>query len=63
VVLHSVARNLGLEESRLDCDLVFTNTRGKDNVVVDLLFKWESVANPVARLVPVWCNIPVMCGF
>jgi hypothetical protein len=61
-LLHSIARNLWLQQAVLDCELVFQHIRGADNKIADLLSRWDSHINPTAQLffllngIPVWCN-------
>jgi hypothetical protein len=47
-LLHSIARNLWLEQAVLDCELVFQHIIGADNNTADLLSTWFSDPNPTA---------------
>jgi hypothetical protein len=61
-LLHSIARNLWLEQAVLDCELVFQHIRGADNNTADLLSRWDSYPNPTAQLFFLLNDIPVWCG-
>jgi hypothetical protein len=49
-VLHTIARNIWLLLSSLDCDVVFSHIPGRFNVVADLLSRWDSRRCPTADL-------------
>jgi hypothetical protein len=41
-LLHTIARNIHLLQSTLDCDLAFSHVPGRLNTVADLLSCWET---------------------
>jgi hypothetical protein len=63
-ILHSIARNVCLWLSSIDCEVEFRHIPGKLNQVADLLSRWSSSRWPLATLfsllnqVPVWLHVP-----
>jgi hypothetical protein len=63
-LLHTIARNIHLLQTTLDCDLAFSPVPGRLNTVADLLSRWDTSARPTASLfsllntAPVWCPVP-----
>jgi hypothetical protein len=63
-LLHTIARNIHLLQTTLDCDLAFSHVPGRLNTVADLLSRWDTSAHPTASLfsllntAPVWCPVP-----
>jgi hypothetical protein len=63
-LLHSIARNIHLLLTTLDCDLAFSHVPGLLNTVADLLSRWDASTHPTASLftrlnaAPVWCPVP-----
>jgi hypothetical protein len=66
-VFHSIARNIWLLQTALDCDLEFRHIPGRHNTVADLLSRWDAHPDPGPLLSsllpspPVWCEVPSMC--
>jgi hypothetical protein len=60
-LLHTIARNIHLLQTTLDCDLAFSHVPGQLNTVADLLSRWDTSTRPIASLfsllnaAPVWC--------
>jgi hypothetical protein len=63
-LLHTIARNIHLLQSTLDCHLAFSHVPGRLNTVADLLSRWDTSAHPTASLFSVlntalvWCPVP-----
>jgi hypothetical protein len=63
-ILHTIARNLWLLEAFLDCSISFSHIKGVCNATADLLSRWSTSKNPVAKLfsllnaVPIWVKPP-----
>jgi hypothetical protein len=58
-VLHTVARNIWLLLSSLDCYVVFSHIPGRLNVVADLLSRWDSRRCPTADLFSLLGMVPI----
>jgi hypothetical protein len=63
-ILTSISRNVWLFQAQWDCDIQFTHIWGSNNVVADMLSRWEAYSNPHARLfyllnnLPIWLSTP-----
>jgi hypothetical protein len=63
-LLHTIARNIHLLQTTLDCDIAFSHVPGRLTTVTDLLLRWDTSAHPTASLfsllntAPVWCPVP-----
>jgi hypothetical protein len=59
-ILQAIARNIWLLASIWDIKLRIEHIPGKDNVVADLLSRWRTCTNPVAKLYVALNDIPCM---
>jgi hypothetical protein len=63
-ILQSVARNMWLFEASIDCSIQFKHISRGSSGIADLLSRWSTRSNPVAKLfylldqVPFWITPP-----
>jgi hypothetical protein len=58
-ILNAISRNIWLFQSGCDCDLQFTHIKGKNNIIADMLSRWDSYANPHAHIFSLLNNLPI----
>jgi hypothetical protein len=58
-ILQIIARNIWLFSSQWDCDIQFTHIKGTNNIVADMLSRWESYFNPHSHLFQLLNNLPL----
>jgi hypothetical protein len=58
-ILQTISRNVWLFSSQWDCDIQFTHIKGKNNIIADMLSRWDSYFNPHAHLFQLLNNVPV----
>jgi hypothetical protein len=58
-VLQAIARNIWLLSAAADITLEFEHIPGRENCTADILSRWHTITNPMAKLFAALNNIPV----
>jgi hypothetical protein len=58
-ILNTISRNIWLFQSGCDCDIEFTHIKGKNNIIADMLSRWDSYANPHSHIFSLLNNLPI----
>jgi hypothetical protein len=58
-ILQNISRNIWLFSSQWDCDIQFTHIKGENNIIADMLSRWESYLNPHSHLFQLLNNLPL----
>jgi hypothetical protein len=57
--MQCIARNLWLWASSLDINIQFQHVRGENNVIADMLSRWDAYNNPHAQLFSLLNDLPI----
>jgi hypothetical protein len=58
-VLNAIVRNIWLLQAQYDVDIQYHHIRGSDNMVADLLLRWDTTSGAVAKLYSLLNNAPI----